>query len=586
MAIYREDLADVELESGKILRTWMHRSIGLADIKANRFGVRVLRGGQPVNIEGSSCIGFFQAPDGTNLQISGSTYTGVSGNTAWVQLPQNAYAYEGKFTLAIKLVGGGVTGTMRMIDGTVDNTGTTGSVSPTSEVPSSAEIIAAYEQAVAVVDGAVRHDIVQSIDDTGKGKARANIDAAGVEMAAPKFAAATANPEESYVTKDGGLYWLPDGHAANDAWSVTANKQVTVGSELAALKDMAGDVDRVVSRETAIDTSSPTTGGIKGTVGSELETTTTDSYKYVIFAATPETEYRIKTCVGAGTTYPYHVFELDADDIVIKREYPAAASAAVVSGSIVTTPQTAKLAVMDYGTAVNHMDITKVEKAEYNSLQLQVSENLAEMDERTGRVALDPDKTDVSVTMSEGGIRGEIGYTLSTTSTSSYHYTIVDADPKVIYEITTYVYTSALYPWYVFELTADNVVIAHHFPTAEAGGLVTDHFRTDRRTAKIAVLDYGSSQTHVVVKKCVHGYVSLQDQIRTAGKLYGKKWAVLGDSFTNGATNTKMADGLYKGKNYVYPYIIGNRTGIEVLKFFGGGRTLAFPGSSSSTSRL
>ena len=178
MAIYKEDIVDIELESGTIQRSFLNHSIGLGDIIANRFGVRLFRNGEPVSAEESSCIGFFMRPDGTNLQIHGSTYTGVSGNKAYVSLPQDAYAYEGQFTLAIKLVGGGVTGTMRIVDGIVNNTGATGAVSPTSTVPTTAEIIAAYEQATALINGVVRHDIAQSLNDTSKGRARSNIGAA------------------------------------------------------------------------------------------------------------------------------------------------------------------------------------------------------------------------------------------------------------------------------------------------------------------------------------------------------------------------------------------------------------------------
>lgn len=60
--------------------------------------------------------------------------------------------------------------------------------------------------------------------------------------------------------------------------------------------------------------------------------------------------------------------------------------------------------------------------------------------------------------------------------------------------------------------------------------------------------------------------------------LYGKKWAVCGDSFTNdGGTGTKITDGKYTGKSFTYPWIIGNRHNMNIVKFFEGGRTLAFP---------
>lgn len=72
----------------------------------------------------------------------------------------------------------------------------------------------------------------------------------------------------------------------------------------------------------------------------------------------------------------------------------------------------------------------------------------------------------------------------------------------------------------------------------------------------------------------------------TSDVLWGKKWAVCGDSFTDGATYTLIQDGKYVGKKYVYPYIIGNRTNIEVLKFFSGGRTLAYPQSGEFENSL
>lgn len=151
MAIYREDIVDIELNTGSLHRSFVTRTAGEGDTKANIFGIRVFRDGEPVDLTGCDCQGFFMGPDGTNLQIQGSTYTGVSGNKAWVQLHQNCYAVEGQFALAIKLVGGGVTGTMRIVDGMISNTGVTGAVSPTSEIPTTEEIIAAYNTATQAV---------------------------------------------------------------------------------------------------------------------------------------------------------------------------------------------------------------------------------------------------------------------------------------------------------------------------------------------------------------------------------------------------------------------------------------------------
>ena len=55
MAIYHEDIVDIELESGNIHRSFAKHSIGSGDAAANRFGVRVLRNGEAVDLTGASC---------------------------------------------------------------------------------------------------------------------------------------------------------------------------------------------------------------------------------------------------------------------------------------------------------------------------------------------------------------------------------------------------------------------------------------------------------------------------------------------------------------------------------------------------
>jgi len=71
--------------------------------------------------------------------------------------------------------------------------------------------------------------------------------------------------------------------------------------------------------------------------------------------------------------------------------------------------------------------------------------------------------------------------------------------------------------------------------------------------------------------------LALSDNIIKTDMLTSKKWAVLGDSFTAGADTGTIQGGAYAGQKIVYPYLIGNRTGINVLSFFAGGRTLAYP---------
>lgn len=69
----------------------------------------------------------------------------------------------------------------------------------------------------------------------------------------------------------------------------------------------------------------------------------------------------------------------------------------------------------------------------------------------------------------------------------------------------------------------------------------------------------------------------VKSRLTIGNVLADKKWAVLGDSFTQGATGTRISEGRYKTRPYTYPYLIGNRNNMDIISFFGGGRTLAFP---------
>ena len=117
MAIYKNDIVDVELNGGGIHRTRMNHTIGKSDDDANRFGVRVLRDGAAESLTGISCAGYFTNSQGARTTLSGT----VSGSEAYVTLADACYTVEGPFRLAIKLSGGGVTSTVRIVDGMIEN---------------------------------------------------------------------------------------------------------------------------------------------------------------------------------------------------------------------------------------------------------------------------------------------------------------------------------------------------------------------------------------------------------------------------------------------------------------------------------
>jgi len=144
MAIYREDIINIEMESGTVHRSFLNKALGEGDAYGNRFGFRCLRNGRPESLNGSTVIGHFIRADGTTIVINGGA---VTGDTAYITLPAACYAYEGQFTLAIKLSGGGITGTILMIDGTIVNTTNGPVIDPGSVIPDLSDYLAAVEYA-------------------------------------------------------------------------------------------------------------------------------------------------------------------------------------------------------------------------------------------------------------------------------------------------------------------------------------------------------------------------------------------------------------------------------------------------------
>ena len=163
MAIYKEDFVDVELTKGVIFRSFIQRTIGEDDDNGDRFGFRCFRNGEPVSLNGTTVIGHFIRADGVTIEIDGGA---VTGDSAYIVLPASCYAVEGSFTLAIKLSGGGVSGTIRMVDGTVVRTTNGAIIDPGTVIPDlsdyleavndvteAAEIINAISITAELIDG-------------------------------------------------------------------------------------------------------------------------------------------------------------------------------------------------------------------------------------------------------------------------------------------------------------------------------------------------------------------------------------------------------------------------------------------------
>ena len=234
MAIYKEDIVDIDLAKEQIIRSFVNHSIGMGDKKADHFGVRVFRNGEAVDLENVAVEGFFRSPNGENIAITSGNH--VNQNVAYVVLPQACYNYEGKFTLAIKLVGSSVTGTMRIVDGVVDNTNTGAAVAPTSDIPTYQEILALYEEMLEVVGGSVRHDIDQDLSSTAQRRARNNIKAVATNSVANDFSFSSTYQNGRYRFHDNKLYRSIVDIDLAEAWNADHWAEVQIMGELNSFK--------------------------------------------------------------------------------------------------------------------------------------------------------------------------------------------------------------------------------------------------------------------------------------------------------------------------------------------------------------
>lgn len=144
--IYNDDIIDIDLDCGTITRGFASKVIGYGDRYGNRYGVKVNRAGQPIELTDCTCTGFFiRHADGATITMAGA----INGNIAYVTLPEACYALEGSFSLAIKInsTDSSVKGTKRIVDGTVVLTDTGTYIDPGTIMPNIQTLLDAIEAA-------------------------------------------------------------------------------------------------------------------------------------------------------------------------------------------------------------------------------------------------------------------------------------------------------------------------------------------------------------------------------------------------------------------------------------------------------
>jgi lysophospholipase L1-like esterase len=129
------------------------------------------------------------------------------------------------------------------------------------------------------------------------------------------------------------------------------------------------------------------------------------------------------------------------------------------------------------------------------------------------------------------------------------------------------------------------VCLVANFSSTQWNNLIVDEYYHYTPVKKVIVNDLYLSDDNVDMAKERLGIVGNVDNI-----LVGKKWAVIGDSFTDGdftgVTPPTIPSGRYAGERATYPYLIATRCGMEIQKLFQSGRTLALASDGTNTNSV
>lgn len=115
----RIDIVTVEL-ARPLMREYYDTLLATGDEYANRFGAKIVRNGNAVDLAGYTVSGSFVRPDGATVTLDGTK----EGNAVFVDLTAPCYKENGKFTLFIKIVKADEAITVRMVDGYIRQTDT------------------------------------------------------------------------------------------------------------------------------------------------------------------------------------------------------------------------------------------------------------------------------------------------------------------------------------------------------------------------------------------------------------------------------------------------------------------------------
>ena len=125
---------------------YLHGNVFSQDNQGNVIGVNVFDNGVPASLSGSVSA-YIVRSDGATVPATGA----ISGNKAYVALPEAAYAIPGIISVVLKLTAGAVVVTLLAIVATVYASSTPSAVDPGTVIPNIEELIEQIQAAVASI---------------------------------------------------------------------------------------------------------------------------------------------------------------------------------------------------------------------------------------------------------------------------------------------------------------------------------------------------------------------------------------------------------------------------------------------------
>ena len=194
------------------------------DNEANLVGVKVFRGNEPIELEGT-VTGYIIKSNGETVTVTGEIHD-TEPNWCYIIVPQEAYAV-GHISIVIKITNDGVITSLGACSAYVyqSRTGneTVPSGTPIPDFSTLTDLIADAEDATDAANDAA--DAATAVAESIEGA-----------IAVP-FDEDEANEAGTYVTKDGKMYFLPNGHEADVTWANTTKVETNSGKELSDLKN-------------------------------------------------------------------------------------------------------------------------------------------------------------------------------------------------------------------------------------------------------------------------------------------------------------------------------------------------------------